>query len=364
MAVLALHDEPLTFADVVALTRYEEARVNDALADIREMFLKVNEIGDETTFQLGALTRAFVIEQSKKLDRYSALKERVEKYKRNFYPENPILSRLRDRVEALVLKGDRFSNNDALRQSAELVLDPTLSPKISEDPRFISLQAFVLISQKPPRIDDARRLFGNVFSMKFEPEIEHFKKWFFVERESGHGVDQCLRISDFIWQGKRYSDDEKIEFLSRKATNLYNRGKNDIYFSPTRGIKDVEEALSLHLVCYARNFERGGAKLETSENYARNTGFYLFNFLVTNAQYDEFWRIIGNLTERSGSKLDPLEEPLVRVVALLHQAGRSKPELNKFRNSLDYARRQLSANDKWYEFFHPKKRYQCTRRCN
>jgi hypothetical protein len=114
-------------------------------------------------------------------------------------------------------------------------------------------------------------------------------------------------------------------------------------------LKDVEEALSLHLVCYARNFESGGAKLETSENYARNTGFYLFNFLVTNAQYDEFWRIIGNLTERSGSKLDPLEEPLVRVVALLHQAGRSKPELNKLRNSLDYARRQLSANDKWYD---------------
>jgi hypothetical protein len=59
--------------------------------------------------------------------------------------------------------------------------------------------------------------------------------------------------------------------------------------------------------------------------------------------------LIGLLTEKSGSKLDPLEEPLVRVIALLHQARGGKPELNKIRNNLDYVRRQLSANDKWYD---------------
>ena len=138
--------------------------------------------------------------------------------------------------------------------------------------------------------------------------------------------------------------------LPSEMTILRRRLRDcDIYFTPTAGIKDVEEALSLHLICYAKNFESGGAKLETSENYARNTGFYLFNFLITNAQYDELWRIIGQLTEKPGLKLDPLEEPLIRVVALLHQAGRGKPELNKIRNSLDYVRRQFSANDKWYD---------------
>jgi hypothetical protein len=77
LAVLALHGEPLTFADLTVLTRYEGTRVQDALVEIREMFLQLNEVGTETTFQLGALTRAFVVEQSKKLDLYPALKARA-----------------------------------------------------------------------------------------------------------------------------------------------------------------------------------------------------------------------------------------------------------------------------------------------
>jgi hypothetical protein len=66
--VLALHEEPLGFADIVALTRYEDRRVSDALADIREMFSLVNEIGEEAIYQLGWMTRSFVLEQSKSLD--------------------------------------------------------------------------------------------------------------------------------------------------------------------------------------------------------------------------------------------------------------------------------------------------------
>jgi hypothetical protein len=63
-------DQPLGFADLVALTRYDDQRVSDALADIREMFLLVNEIGKEATYQLGSMTRSFVLEQSKSLDQY------------------------------------------------------------------------------------------------------------------------------------------------------------------------------------------------------------------------------------------------------------------------------------------------------
>jgi hypothetical protein len=112
--VLALYNAPTAFDDIAVLTQYEGTRVKDALADIREMFLQLNEIGQETTFQLGALTQAFVLEQSKKLDMYPVLKERIEKYKQKYFPENPILSRLRDRVERLVLKGYRFADDQSL----------------------------------------------------------------------------------------------------------------------------------------------------------------------------------------------------------------------------------------------------------
>jgi hypothetical protein len=350
LAVLALHGTPLAFEDIVALTRYEESRVKDALAAIREMFLVVNEVGQETTFQLGALTTAFVFEQSKRLDLYTALKERVEKYKRSFYPENPLLSRLKDRVGSLIAKGTRFNDVELLKQALQIVNDRSISPKISEDPRFISLQAFVQASQMQPRIDDIRRLFSHVFSMKFEPDIEHLKKWFFVERNSGHGIDQCIKIADFITQGKRYSDEDKLEFLSRKATNLYTRGRNDVFFSPEKGIKDIEESLRLHLLCYTRNFDDGSStKFDKSEEYARNTAFFLFDFAVLHGRADEFVRIVTDLFEMTNARLDPIEGPLLRALDLLPRDRISKGEAQKRRNKLEALKRLVEPKSSWYD---------------
>jgi DNA polymerase III delta prime subunit len=349
LAILAIHGEPLTFADIVALTRYDEGRVRDALADVREMFLQLNEVGTETTFQLGALTRAFVYEQSKKLDLYSALKERVEKYKRNFYPENPILSRLRDRVESLAVKGLRLADKEVLKQALQIVVDPTLSPKISEDPRFMALQAFVYACQSPPNIEDARRLFGHVFTMKCEPEIEYLKKWFYIERNSGHGLDQCVRIADFVCQGKRYSDDEKIEFLSRKGTCLYNRGRNDIFFSPETAFSDIRESLTCHLVCYAKNVEAGSMKTEKSEEYARNTAFYLFDYMVMHGIYDHFFDTILGLCGNANLRLDPIEDAFVRAMEMMVRERGAKQEIQKIRGRLDYLRKEVERKSQWFD---------------
>jgi hypothetical protein len=347
---LALHGEALAFADIAALTHYEEGHVKDALSDLREMFLQVNEVGEETTFQLGALTRAFVVEQSKKLDRYAALKERVAKYKRNFYPENPLLSRLRDRVEALVTRGYRFSDQDAVKQAYALAMDPALSPKISEDPRFMSLQAYVCLSQVPPRIDDARRLFRHAFMMKFEPNVEYLKKWFSIERNSGFGLEECLKIADFVSKGKRYDDGDKMWFLSRKGSLLYNRGKDKIYFSPG-GMTDIEGALDLHLTCYYRSNEAGSAMTDKSDEYARNTGYFLFMFLLTNGRYDDFFRIALRLSETANNKLDPLEEPLLKAIQTIEVIRGTAAELNRLRGRLEYLGRVLNKPARYYDRF-------------
>jgi hypothetical protein len=349
LAVLALHGGPIAFADIVALTRYEERRVHDALADVREMFLQLNEVGTETTFQLGALTRAFVFEQSKKLDLYGALKERVEKYKRNFYPENPILSRLQDRVEGFVAKAHRFFDKDAVKHALQLVTDKTTPAKITEDPRFISLQAYVYASQLPPSLDDARRLFGNVFTMKFEPNIAHLKTWFYAERDSGHGLDQCIKIADFVYRGKRYSDDEKIEFLARKGTCLYNRGKNDLVFSPNSAIEDIFESLKCHLTCYAKNMDVGSTKADKSEEYSRNTAFYLFSFLVQHAKHDLFFERSLVLIEGDAFRLDPLEEPWLHVVDLIQRERNVGGQLHKVRGRLDHMKRAIEKKSQWYD---------------
>lgn len=187
--------------------------------------------------------------------------------------------------------------------------------------------------------------------MKFEPDIDHLRKWFMAERLSGHGLDHCLRIAEFVYEGKRYDDESKIEFLSRKATLLFNRGRNDISYSPVQGIADVTEALKLHLNCFATNFESQTTKLDKSEEYARNTAFFLFTFLISNFRIDTFFDAIVSLCEKEGRKFDPIEDPLINAFHRLEVLRASKPDLQKTRGRLEYIKRELNKPDKWYDKF-------------
>ncbi|AND86596.1 blr0871 [Bradyrhizobium diazoefficiens USDA 110] len=351
LAVLALHSDPVGFADIVALTRYETGRVRDALAAVREMFLQVAEVGEEATYQLGSLTRAFVFEQSKKLDQYPALKERVAKYRRSFFPDNPVLSRLRHRAETLISKGRRFNDKDALRQALALTVDKTLAPSVTEDPRFNSLQGFVCASQVPPKLDDARVYFGRAFAMKFEPDIDQITSWYFAERDSGHGLEQSLKIADFVSSGKTYDEDTKFVFLSRKATLLFNRGRENIHFDPSRGAQDLEAALNLHLVCYEKAFEGGSNRLNKVEEYARNSAFVLFQFFTGNHRRDDLFAAIVRILGGENLKFDPLEDPLGAAVSSLAGVRGTRAELQKCIGRLQQIAKLIGRETGWYDRF-------------
>jgi hypothetical protein len=351
LAVLALHEQPLGFADLAALTRYDDQRVSDALADIREMFLLVNEIGEEATYQLGSMTRSFVLEESKSLDQYPAIKERVAKYRTNFFPDNPILSRLRDQVESLVYRSWKSQDTEALKKAVTLVTNKTLSPKITEDPRFHALQGFVCVSLRPPKLDDARSHFNRAFAMKFEPEIEHLKAWYFAERDSGHGLEQSLKIADFVCQGRKYDDETKQTFLSRKATLLFNRGRENIHFDPTRGIADLEAALCLHLTSYEKASEAGDSRLDKIEEYARNSAYVLFQFLTSNLRHDDLITSIVRVSESNVSKLDPIEEPVEKAIESVLQSRISRQDLQRFAGRLPNLIKRLNDRSKWYDRF-------------
>ncbi len=341
----------MVFADLVALTRYEENRIRDALADVREMFLIVNEIGEEATYQVGEMTRSFVLEQSKRLDQYAAIKERVAKYRSKFFPDNPILSRLRERVETLVYKGWKFADRDALKKALELVSDTSLSPKITEDPRFNCIKAFVYASQQPPQLDDARGHFGRALVMKFEPDIEHLKAWFYAEHKSGQGIEQCLKIADLIYQGKKYDDETKQEFLSRKASLLFIRGRDNIYFDPSRGIADLEAAAALHLSSYEKAYDSGNLRLEKIEEYARNSAYVLFQFLTSHQRLDDLIEVVLRIVENAGVKLDPIEDPIARAMDCFLQVNGAKSDLQRLAGRLDYLAKRIANSAKWYDRF-------------
>ncbi|MBZ6079183.1 RNA-binding domain-containing protein [Microvirga puerhi] len=349
LAILSLYGEPLSFADLAALTRYDESRITDAIADIREMFLRLNEVGSETTYEVGNLTRAFVAEESKKLDHYAAIRERVEKYKKSIYPENPLLTRLRDKIEGLIERSHKQREPAATSEAWKLASDRNLSPKISEDPRFLSLQGYVAAKQVPPKLDDARRFFNNAFLMKSEPEIHHLRSWFNAERHSGFGTAECIKIANFVQSGRRYSDAEKIEFLSKRAIVQFVAGRDMRFSDPGKAVEHLRAALKGHLSCLYQATRSESIRLEKFEEYSRNTAYVLFDMLTLPSVTEDFFQLLQELQNERNIVLDPLEGPLGRALGFIGETRGNKADLNRLRGRLDNGFRGIETNSLWQD---------------
>jgi len=206
-------------------------------------------------------------------------------------------------------------------------------------------------SQQPPQLDDARSHFGRAFVMKFEPDIEHLKPWYFAEKNSGQGLEQCLKIADLICQGKKYDDETKQMFLSRKASLLFGRGRENIYFDPSRGLNDLETAMILHLSSYEKAYDSGNSRLDKIEEYTRNSAYVIFQFLASNQRLDDLVETILRICEGTSGKLDPLEDPIARAVdSFLHVHG-PKSDLQRLAGRLEYMGKRLANPSKWYDRF-------------
>jgi hypothetical protein len=120
-------------------------------------------------------------------------------------------------------------------------------------------------------------------------------------------------------------------------------------FSSEKALKDVEQALKLHLICYTRNFESGTTKIDKSEEYARNTAYFFFDFLVLHARTDEFFATVNDLFETANIRLDPIEAPFIRALDLLVRDKSTRAEAAKKRNKLESAKRALEAKSSWYD---------------
>lgn len=349
LAVLSLYGEPLTFSDLAALTRYDESRVTQAIADVREMFLILNDVGAETTYSLGALTRSFLTKECSKLDHYAALKERVSKYKNDIYPENPVLTRLRHRVETLILRGHREKDPAFLRQAWHAVIDPNLPVKMTEDPRFLSLQGLAACRHWPPLLDDARRFFSNAMQMGSEPEVDHLRQWFIAERESGYGVEQCGKITAFVQSGKRYNETEKLEFLSRKAIALYIFGRENRYSDPVRTAELWLEALKAHLVCFRAEAKGDTVLSGRSDEFSCNTCYSLFDLTVRSQGKEDLFRVVQEIKATRSIYLDPIEEPLARVLGTIGQSKGSKADLQRIRGRMEASFRGVDDAARWLD---------------
>ncbi len=349
LVILALLEQPLIFSDIVTILTVEESRVKDAIAAVREMFLRVNDSGTEATYTVGALTASFIISQATKLDRFPQLKARVDAFKKTFYPEVPELTRLKFSVEHSVERGRIFGQNNLLHEAWRRVENSSLAPTITEDPRFKSLVGFVAASTIPPKLAEARSAFEYALAMRFEPEIKHLKAWFEAEKASGIGYDRCCKIADFINGGRNYTEIEKTDFQVKKASVVYNHAREKSFLDVLSAADDFAEALKIHLGAYRRSVNSSNPRLGKSEEYSRNTAYSLFNLLNRHGRID---LLIVRIEKLFGDKdifIDPIEDPLLSALISISNVKANPSDLARFRSRLVNARLAVENSAAWMD---------------
>jgi DNA polymerase III delta prime subunit len=314
LAALSEFREPASFRDLQGVLQFEPSAVSDAIGAVREMFLQIDDAGKEALYHLAPLTIAFVKSKRSQLVGYRLLHERVKAFKRHVAVSNPRVANLATQVERLLPARFPTHGPDRAIDAYRMVTDKNLPPFVTEDPFFRSLLGYVMCCFEAPRLSQAREAFEFCFGMKFEPEYRYLRSWFGAEKNSGVNDGWCLRIADFVLEGKRYVEREKMEMIGRKATSLYARAQERLVTDPSDAFKDLTEALQLHLRAYRLYCAVGDIRAENSQRYARNTAFQLFNILARSSVAWELLDVIDTIARSTDVYIDPVEDPLMEAI--------------------------------------------------
>lgn len=316
LAILSEFDHPASFRDIQSILQKEPSAINDAISAVREMFLTIHNAGNETMYSLATLTKAFVRSRRNQLVGYNVLRERVKAFSRHAAISNPRVATIATQVERLLPTRYPEHRPDKVAEANRIVEDKNLPPYVTEDPFFRTILGYVLCCKPTVQLNAIREAFSYAFDMKFEPDYAYLRVWFNVERRTGVLDGWCLKIADFVLDGKRYQEREKSEMLSRKATNLYTRGQERLHTDSVDALKDLKEALRLHLKIFRLNRDMDDPRAEVSKEYARNTAYYLSNTLVKSPVPWEFLEMLAGVAEARDIYLDPLESPIIDAAKL------------------------------------------------
>jgi len=276
LAALSEFKNPATFSELQSVLQVDPSRIRDALAAVREMFLQVDDAGSDTLFSLSSLTKSFVESRRSQLKGYNELRVRAKTFQRDAAISNPRVAAIASKIDRIL--PTRFTEYppEKVSEAKRLVFDSTLPHSVTEDPLFRVVRGYVRCCTQRPTLTEIREDFLYAISMKFEPDFKYLRAWDNAERGSGVHDGRRISIADFVLQGKRYSEDERLEMLGRKASSLYARAQDRLYTDTSDAMKDLQEALELHLRGFRLRCLSGDMRAEKSERYASNAAATLF----------------------------------------------------------------------------------------
>lgn len=349
LAVLAILARPVSFADLRTILQFGEDRLRDAISAARAMFLQINDAGNETTYGLDVMTREFVLREAKDIDHISTIRARAKTFEKSYFPEVPQISRIAMRASDLVRKAIRMEDRHHLTEAWMLVSDPKLSASIVEHPQFKSIQGFVASKTQPPRLDDARTAFQFVMGTKYEPPLEHLRSWFDAERNSGIGFSSCIKICDFVSNGRTYNKQDKVDFASLKASSLFHRGRELAIDEPVDAISLITQALKLNIFVYKQNVDSNSYKAASSEKNVRNTTYVLLDLCKKNLHLDQTLTLLIDVLGTPLGSLDPLESPIEDVLARMNPRGYEIPVLHRTKKEISKLLAMTLKSEVWMD---------------
>ncbi|MBS9720896.1 putative DNA binding domain-containing protein [Tianweitania sp. BSSL-BM11] len=347
LCALVEFDRPATFAELQTALQADASKVTDAIHATREMFLEADDAGAESFYALASLTKSFVAGRKNSLEGYSVLRERVKNFKKTAQISNPRVAALVTKVERSLPK--RLSEHlpERAYEALKIVTDKNLPPLVTEDPVFRALCGYVYAAQPRPRLADCREAFRYAIEMRHEPDFRYVNMWHSAERRSGAHDGRAIRATEVVIAGRRYSAQEKVNMLALKASNLFARGRERLLTEPTDGMSDLRESLKIHLRVFRANVEMDSPYADRSSVYARNTAYQLLRPISQGNTPWVFFEEIGGILEMPDIYLDPLEDPLIEMIAAF-TARTLRPELTgRIKNKAKGLSSKLNIEGKW-----------------
>ena len=304
LAALSISPKPLAFADLEALTRYNVQQLNDALGEVREMFLNVvHSEKDETLYALGQSTRDYIAGKRERLDKLAQLRERVRNYLRKDSMQPREITRLNEEVHKQL-----FYYKDP-KQALELLQGQHEKPKITEHPRYQALLGIVATKHEPPLLDQARDAFKFADDLG-RMQVDAVRSWYYLEWTSGTGIQTAINICDKVLEDEGYPTRVKAEFCAKKGFALELKAKNLGNADPDGMVNCFSQSLDCNILAYNSGLDLDDMDINKQRLWTSNCATGFANVCIERNEVHKFFKTIDEYAKR-----EFVCDPLVRAIA-------------------------------------------------
>ncbi|MBG6164855.1 KaiC/GvpD/RAD55 family RecA-like ATPase [Labrenzia sp. EL_195] len=349
LVALALTGRALDADELVTILRYDEQSVQEAIVETMEMFLELEEGPSGTTYNLGEMTKRFVLSQAPNLKLFEQIKARVKTFKSRFHNKTPDIRKLIIEVDRILHFAKRDGDEIKFDRCWDIISNPMLPEKVKQNPHFMAYAGSVALKLPKPKIIEAREYFLDAHRNEHAIDIDYLEAWHRAECQTASSHEMCATILEIVLKGQGYREADRVRICSVESARLFFSGKETRIHNTERAIYFLTSSLILHMKNLYRADKCNHFDIDTVHRHARNTALLLFSELVFARDIVEFAALLKNLAEIDRAYFDPLVQPFKEYGMQICTSTTSMEKKGKAISALQKLKRRVTENDNWYE---------------